>query len=101
MATDNLSTHGIESDEARRRGKKNRGRKGFVLQARSVAGPGYRSTSGLGWLWKSLQKWYTHSRYHTESARDQAYAALVRKDAADGFKNAKGERYRLTEYRKL
>ena len=101
MATDNLSIHGIEDDDPPRRGKKNRGRKGFVLQARSIAGPGYVPTSGLHWLWKSLQNWYTHSRYHTESARDQAYTALVKRAAVTGWMNADGELYRITEYRKL
>ena len=92
---DNLNIKGIENDAPRRRGKK-RGRKPFVLQARFVPGPNYRRSPGLGWLFRTLAHWYTHSRYHTESARDQAYAALVKKADVDHMRD-----WHHAEYRKL
>lgn len=97
---DNLNIKGLREDEPRLRGKKRSGRKRFVIQARSVAGPAFRKSEGLSWLWMSLKEWYTHSRYHTESARDEAYTALVKKEENNGWCNSKGERYRRTEYRK-
>jgi len=75
---DNLNIKGIRDDEPFRHGKKSRGRKQFVLQTRWAPGPNYRKEA-MGWLWRSLREWHTHSRYHTESARDQAYTALVKK----------------------
>ncbi len=80
MATDNLSIHGLTDDKPKGgRQKKNRGRKMFVLQARYVYTRRALRSPGLGWLFRGLRDWYTHSRYATESARDEAYAALVRK----------------------
>ncbi len=76
---DNQSIHGIRDDEPARRGKKRRGRKQFVLQTRWVRGLSQRGD--IGWLFRSLEKWHIHSRYHTESARDMAYTALVKKAA--------------------
>jgi len=76
---DNLSIKGIEDDEPVRRGKKRRGRKPFVIQTRFVPGPNHRHSVGISRLFRSLKNWHTHSRYHTESARDQAYATLVKK----------------------
>ena len=67
MGTDNLSIKGIESDEPGRRRRKKSGRKKFSVQAR------FLSTS------RFLRGWYTHGRYRTAAARDDAYAALVKK----------------------
>jgi hypothetical protein len=65
---DNLNIKGIESDEpAKPRRSKKRGRKKFVVQFRFPS-----------WATREPTPWYTHSRYHTESARDEAHAALVR-----------------------
>lgn len=76
---DNLNIRGIEDDKPRRRGKKRRGRKPFVLETRWVPGPNYIE-NGLKFLFERHEKWSTYSRYHTESARDSAYAALVKKE---------------------
>jgi len=76
---DNLNIKGIREDgPPARRGKKARGRKQFVIQSRYRPGPGYRPT-GLGFLFRRFEDWSTHSRYHTESARDEALAALVKR----------------------
>ncbi len=93
---DNLANFGIEDDTPRRRGKKRGRRKPFVLQARFVRGPDRRPSTGLTWLFRSLEHWYTHSRYRTESARDQAYAALVKKAENDPFQG-----WSKQEFRKL
>lgn len=77
--TDNLHIKGISDEEPpARRGKKSRGRKGFVLQTRWVKGTDHQKGC-LDFLFKSLEKWHLHSRYHTKLARDQACAALVKK----------------------
>lgn len=82
---DNQSIHGVDSDSYRARGsKKGGGRKPFVLETRIIPPEG-------GWprdsLWRrgfmrQLEKWHVHGRYKTESARDEAYAALVKKKEA-------------------
>lgn len=77
---DNLNIKGVKDDTAKGgRQRKNRGRKAFVLQARYVYKRRALHSPGLGWLFRRLQNWYTHSRYSTESARDEAYAAMVKK----------------------
>jgi len=78
---DNLNIKGIREDgPPARRGKKARDRKRFVIQSRHQPGPDYRHT-GLGFLFRSMADWSTHSRYYTASARDQAHAALVKKES--------------------
>ena len=94
LLPDNLDIFGIEDDAPRRRGKKRGGRKPFVLQARYVRGPKHRPSYGLTWLFKSLEHWYTHSRYRTESARDQAYAALVKKAKSDPLQGLSRQEFR-------
>ena len=91
---DNLNIKGIEDDKPRRRGTKRHGRKGFVLEARLVRGSGYRPSTGLCELFRSMMEWHIHSRYHTESARDQAYASLVRKATVDHMRNWMTHEYR-------
>lgn len=92
---DNLNIKGIRDEEPpARRGKKARDRKRFVLESRFMPGPKCRPGPGLGWLFRGLQKWYTHSRYHTASARDQAYAALVKKSGKDRMRHWTRQEFR-------
>lgn len=67
MGTDNLSIKGIEDDSCRPYRRKKSSRKKFGIQARFLSPSRF------------LRGWYTHGRYRTESARDDAYAALVKK----------------------
>ncbi len=93
--TDNLKIKGIEDDERpARRGKKARGRKAFVLQTRWVRGPNYRA-GGLSFMFRDMEKWHTHSRYHTKLARDQAYAALVKKAKISHLRGWRNQEYRM------
>ena len=73
---DNLANFGIKSDEPRRRGKKRRGRKPFVIEARVPR----RVTAGLAST-LGLHNWWVSNRYLTRARRDRAYAVLVKKDA--------------------
>lgn len=80
---DNQANHGIESDSYRARGsKKGGGRRPFVIETRLVPPPG-------GWpersIWRQrfmrmLEQWHVYKRYKTESARDSAYAAVVKQE---------------------
>jgi hypothetical protein len=83
---DNLNIKGIREDDYRRRGNRKKGRKRFSIQSRHRPGPTYRPT-GLGFLWRRFENWSTHSRYHTASARDTAYAALVKKAAVSHMRS--------------
>ena len=67
MGTDNLSIKGIQDDTCRPRRSKKKGRKKFGIQARFLSSSRF------------FKGWYAHGRYHTESARDDAHAALVKK----------------------
>ena len=97
---DNLNIKGIEDDLSKGgRRRKNRGRKGFVLQARYRPGTHRRPSPCLDWLFRSLEHWYTHSRYQTESARDHAYAALVKKAANE--RDSRLKKFSQQEFRKL
>lgn len=75
---DNLNIKGIEDDAPRRCGKKRGGRKPFAVEARLVPDPDAPKHSVLRQL--GLGNWWVWGRYHTESARDQAHAALVKKE---------------------
>ena len=76
---DNLNIKGVREDEPRRRGNRKKvGRKKFFVESRYRPGPDYRP-SGLDFLFRYWADWSIHSRYHTASARDEAYAALVKK----------------------
>ena len=92
---DNLKNKGIREDDFRRRGNRKKiGRKRFVLQSRHRPGPAYRPT-GLGFLFRHFEDWSTHSRYHTASARDEAYAALVKRQKVSYMRH-----WTFIEYRK-
>jgi hypothetical protein len=80
---DNLNIHGIEDDTTRPH-KKRGGRKPFVIESRLVPPPG-------GWpkdsIWRSrifrdMGEWGVYGRYKTESARDEALAAVVKREDA-------------------
>ncbi len=77
---DNLNIKGIEDDVPRRRGKKRGGRKPFAIESRLVPDPAMPKRSVLRQL--GLGKWWVWGRYETSSRRDQAYAALVKKEGA-------------------
>lgn len=92
---DNQRIKGIREDEPRRRGNRKRtGRKQFSIQSRHQPGPDYRDT-GLGFLFRSMEKWSTYHRYHTAVARDVALAALVKKAAVSYMRH-----WTRIEYRK-
>ena len=70
---DNLNIKGIRDDEPTRWGKKCRGRKPYVLECQmihpEIAPPIF-----------GLRGWQVWGRYETAVRRDQAYAALVRRE---------------------
>jgi hypothetical protein len=78
---DNLNIKGIRDDEPHVRGRirpRGKKRKPFVIESRIVYPddiPRHSIFPALG-----LNDWSVHCRYHTESARDQAYAAMVKKE---------------------
>lgn len=77
---DNLNIKGIEDDKPRRRGKtRGKARKPFAIEARLVLDPDAPKESVMRQL--GLGKWWVWGRYKTASRRDQAYAALVNKEA--------------------
>lgn len=77
---DNLNIKGIrENEPPARRGKKSRGRKLFAIESRLVHDPD--APKRLVSRQLGLGKWWVWSRYETALRRDQAYAALVRKES--------------------
>ncbi len=76
---DNLNIKGIRDDELARRGKKRRGHKPFVIECRIVY-PENAKDSVFRVL--NMDRWGVQARYETAVRRDQAYAALVRKEEA-------------------
>ncbi len=80
MATDNLSIKGIDPGEQsldRRFKTRGRQKKPFGIEARTRHNP-HRKYSIFRTL--NLHVWYGFSRYKTRARRDQALAALVKKD---------------------
>ncbi len=78
---DNLNIKGIEDDNPRRRGKtRGKARRPFAIEARLVHDPDAPSILVSRQL--GLGKWWVRGRYTTSSRRDQAYAALVKKEAS-------------------
>ncbi len=91
---DNLNIKGIEDDMPRRRGKtRGKVRKPFALECRMAPSPDAPKRSVLRQL--NLKKWWVWGRYTTSSRRDQAYAALVKREAASTW-----PRWSHWEYRK-
>ncbi len=82
---DNQSIHGIRDDEPRPgRGKARGGqRKPFALEFRMVRDPNAPTHSAV--IWIRMGTWGVWGRYTTASRRDQAYAALVKKEASNPF----------------
>lgn len=75
---DNLANFGIRDDEpvgSRRLKPRGKRRKPFAIEARVPR----RVTSSLATT-LGLRDWWVHSRYTTRARRDQAYAALVRRE---------------------
>ncbi len=92
---DNLNIKGIRDDDPpARRGKRSRGRKPFAIESRLMYPKDEHPNSIFRTL--NLDGWWVHGRYETAARRDQAYAALVKKEAA-GPEN----RWGYWEYRKL
>ena len=88
---DNLNIKGIEDDTPRRRGKvRGKARKSFAIEARLARNPEAPKNSVFG-----REKWGIWSRYKTALCRDQAYAALVKKEATGRIR-----RWGHWEYRK-
>ena len=79
---DNLNIKGIRDDEPRKRGRAHpRGKrpKPFVVEGRIVYPENEHPNSDFRTL--GLGEWWVHGRYETASRRDQAYAAMVKKEA--------------------
>lgn len=78
--TDNLRIKGVESDEhpAARMRKANK-RRTYAIECRYIRTNRMRRGDSLGWLWDGLREWFVWKRYKTESARDEAFAAVVKK----------------------
>jgi len=74
---DNLAIKGVESDASRGKRVKPRGkqRKPFVIEY-MIQSPRKSVLNSFG-----FGKWGVWARYRTAAARDQAYAALVKKEA--------------------
>lgn len=78
---DNLNIKGIRDDEPHARGRahpRGKRRKPFVIESRIVSpedAPKECVFRALG-----LGEWWAHGRYETASRRDQAYAAMVKKE---------------------
>ena len=66
-----------QTNSGRRMKPRGKRRKRFAIEARYIT---LRKNSILNRLTRFTCGWYTHSRYATESSRDQAYAALVKKE---------------------
>lgn len=90
---DNLAIKGLDDESPARRGKKRRGRKPFIIEARLVVDPETSKHSIMRQL--GVGNWWAWGRYETAARRDQAYAALVRKAAATRL-----PRWSHWEYRK-
>lgn len=83
--TDNLSQHGIESDEPRKRGKKRqRGRKCFGVEYKIRDTRKANECSVLRQL-RMLDRWMTHGWYTTAKQQSQAYVGLCKKSSALGM----------------
>ncbi len=91
---DNLNIKGVEDDTPRRRGKvRGKARKPFAIESRIVYpddAPAHCISRALG-----PGTWGVWGRYETASRRDQAYAALVKREAAGRIR-----RWGYWEYRK-
>lgn len=92
---DNLNIKGIREDEPPRRRGKTRGkaRKPFAIESRLVHDPDASRHCVMRQL--GLGEWWVCRRYTTATRRDQAYAALVKKEAAGRL-----PRWAHWEYRK-
>jgi hypothetical protein len=92
--TDNLAIKGIEDDTPRRHGKtRGKSRKPFAIESRLVHNPDapeHLASRQLG-----LKKWWVWGRYETAPRRDQAYAALVKREERTAL-----PRWSCWEYRK-
>lgn len=93
---DNLNIKGIRDDEPHARGRarpRGRQRKLFAIEGRNV----YPEDASTNCVFRALGlgEWWVHGRYETASRRDQAYAALVRREAASRI-----PRWGCWEYRK-
>ena len=90
---DNLNIKGIEDDKPRRRGKtRGKTRKPFAIESRLVHDPDLPRRSVLRQF--GLGEWGVWGRYMTASRRDQAYAALVKREAASRLPRWGSWRYR-------
>ncbi len=76
---DNLNIKGIESDVSpgkfKARGKR---RKPYIIESRLTGAEGLHPRNVFHSL--KLEAWWVRSRYTTATRRDQAYAALVKKE---------------------
>lgn len=83
---DNLNIKGIREDEPHVRGHirpRGKARKLFAIESRLVHDPD--APKQLVSRQLGLGGWWVHGRYKTASRRDQAYAAMVRKEADSNF----------------
>jgi hypothetical protein len=89
---DNLANFGIKNDEtagSRRLKPRGKQRKPWVIECRIQRHVSNGLARTLG-----LQDWWVHGRYSTKNRRDQAYAAVVKKEDT-------APRYWRREWRKV
>lgn len=78
--TDNLAVKGIRDDQTnsgRRMKPRGKRRKRFTIEVRYIL---LRKNTILDRLTRFDGGWHVYSRYATESSRDQALAAMVKKE---------------------
>ena len=95
---DNLDIKGIADEEQPRGDKfKTRGKrkKPWAIESRTLHD---NPTPGSVFWTLKLHEWYVFSRYETRARRDQAHAALVRKDENGHMRSRFGI---IQEYRKV
>lgn len=92
--TDNLAVKGIRDDQTntgRRMKARGNRRKRFTIEVRYIL---LRKNTFLSRLTRYDGGWHVYSRYATESSRDQALAALVKKEARGYLSGWASLRYR-------
>lgn len=95
---DNLNIKGIadtEQQPGRRIKPKGKRRKSWAIEVRYPRPEG--ETPGLYRLFSKLAEWHVYSRYDTESRRDQAFSALVKKSHLDYPYGGRAPQYRKVD----
>jgi len=95
--TDNLAVKGIRDDQTnsgRRMKPRGRRRKRFTIEVRYIL---LKKNTILDRLARYDGGWHVHSRYRTESSRDQALASMVKKEDNGRLPGWASARYRRAD----